>query len=132
MRKSLPSQSESSSGRALVQMVALFLGILCLAGESRAAQPAARTTLADKIDSLVQEQIRSFKIPGLQITVTSGESMLFSESYGSADLESSAPVTRDTLFRIGSITKPITATAALALEQNQQLDLDTPVQRYCT
>ena len=58
--------------------------------------------------------------------------MIFSESYGSADLESRAPVTRDTLFRIGSITKPITATAALILEQNRQVVLDRPVQDYCT
>lgn len=115
----------------LEQTVHLLLGILCLLGESCLAQPAARTPLAHNIDSLVQQQIKSFNIPGLQVAVADGESIVFSESYGSADLESRTPVTRDTLFRIGSITKPITATAALILEQNQQLDLNSPAQSYC-
>ena len=131
MRKSLPYQWMGSLGRAFAQIVPLFLGMLCLAGESRAAQPAARAPLTDNIDSIVQQQIRSFKIPGLQMAVTSGESIVFSQSYGSADLESRTSVTRDTLFRIGSITKPITATAALILEQHQQLVLDRPAQSYC-
>lgn len=105
--------------------------LLLLLCDSSTAQEAARTPLAEKIDALVQQQIRSFSIPGLQIAVTRGEQMVFSESYGSADLESGTPVTRETLFRIGSITKPITATVTLMLEQNQQLDLDKPVQSYC-
>ena len=115
--------------RAIGQTVHLLLGILCLLRESRAAEPGA--PFAGDIDSLVQQQMRSFNIPGLQIAVTSGESIVFSASYGSADLENRTPVTRDTLFRIGSITKPITATAALILEQNRQLDLDRPAQTYC-
>jgi CubicO group peptidase (beta-lactamase class C family) len=129
MRKLLPYQWVAHPRRAIEQTVHLLLGILCLLSECCAARPAA--PFAENIDSLVQEQMRSFSIPGLQIAVTSGESMVFSASYGSADLESRTPVTRDTLFRIGSITKPITATAALILEQNHQLDLDKPAQTYC-
>src|SRR5258708_33691990 len=123
MRMPLPQTWAGSPQQVLEQLVRTFLAILCLLGGSGAAQQPARIAVADAIDSLVQQQIRSFNIPGLQIAVTSGESMLFSESYGSADLEDGRPVRRDTLFRIGSITKPITATAALILEQNQQLDL---------
>lgn len=129
MRKLLPGPWAARSWRAIAQTVHLLLGLLCLLSECRAAQPA--TPFTRNIDSLVQQQMRSFNIPGVQIAVTSGESMVFSASYGSADLENRTPVTRDTLFRIGSITKPITATAALILEQNQQLDLDKPAQTYC-
>jgi CubicO group peptidase (beta-lactamase class C family) len=131
MPKFLPYLWVARLRRAVAQTVRLLLGILCLLSESRAAQPAAQAPFAGNIDSLVQQQMRSFNIPGLQIAVTSGESMVFSASYGSADLESRTPVTQASLFRIGSITKPITATAALILEQQQRLDLDKPAQTYC-
>lgn len=48
-----------------------------------------------------------------------------------ADLENSVPATPQTLYRIGSISKPITATAAMALWERGELDLDSPVQKYC-
>src|SRR5436190_2138287 len=48
-----------------------------------------------------------------------------------ADLEDFAPVTSSTLFRLGSISKPITATAILQLWERGKLDLDAPVQKYC-
>ena len=132
MRITLPQTWASFPRQVLEQLVRTFIAILCLLGGSGAAQQPARTAVADAIDLLVQQQIRSFNIPGLQIAVTSGESMIFSGSYGSADLEDGSPVRSNTLFRIGSITKPITATATLILEENQQLDLDRPAQGYCT
>jgi CubicO group peptidase (beta-lactamase class C family) len=48
-----------------------------------------------------------------------------------ADLENFAPATSSTLFRLGSISKPITAVAILQLTERGKLDLDAPVQKYC-
>jgi serine beta-lactamase-like protein LACTB len=48
-----------------------------------------------------------------------------------ADLENSSPATSSTLFRLGSISKPITAVAILQLNERGKLDLDAPVQKYC-
>ena len=48
-----------------------------------------------------------------------------------ADRENYSPATSSTLFRLGSISKPISATAVLELSERGQLDLDAPVQRYC-
>lgn len=48
-----------------------------------------------------------------------------------ADLENSVPATTQTLYRIGSISKSITATAAMELWEHGKLDLDSPVQKYC-
>jgi serine beta-lactamase-like protein LACTB, mitochondrial len=48
-----------------------------------------------------------------------------------ADLENSVPATSQTLYRLGSISKPITATATMKLWEQRKLDLDAPVQKYC-
>jgi CubicO group peptidase (beta-lactamase class C family) len=48
-----------------------------------------------------------------------------------ADLENSVPATSQTLYRLGSISKSITATAAIELWERGKLDLDSPVQKYC-
>ena len=48
-----------------------------------------------------------------------------------ADLENSSRASSSTLFRLGSISKPISATAVLQLWERGKLDLDAPVQKYC-
>lgn len=48
-----------------------------------------------------------------------------------ADLENNVPATSETLYRLASISKPLTATAAMQLWERGKLDLDAPVQKYC-
>jgi serine beta-lactamase-like protein LACTB, mitochondrial len=92
-----------------------------------AIEGANERSLSQHIDALIRAQIRNYNIPGLSVAVTRQNRTVFSRSYGWADLENRVHVTSETLFRIGSITKPITATAAM----RRQLDLDQPVQGYC-
>jgi len=106
--------------------VLLVWFLLCLT-----AGAAGQLSLSSAIDDLVKQQIRTYNIPGLSIAVTRQNQVIFSRSYGLADLENQVPVTQETLFRIGSITKSITATATMMLAERGQLDLDAPVQRYC-
>ena len=113
-------------GISLLTLAATCIWTVCVS-----AQESARTPLPDAIDAAVQQQIKSYKVPGLSIAVTQQRRIVFSKSYGWADLENQVRVSNETLFRIGSITKPITATAAMMLAQRGQLDLDAPVQNYC-
>lgn len=55
----------------------------------------------------------------------------WSAGFGMADLENFVPATSRTLYRLASISKSITATAAMQLWQRSKLDLDAPVQKYC-
>jgi serine beta-lactamase-like protein LACTB len=48
-----------------------------------------------------------------------------------ADLENYAPATEHTLYRLGSVSKPLTVTGALQLWEHGKLDLDAPLQKYC-
>jgi CubicO group peptidase (beta-lactamase class C family) len=109
----------------------ILLGILCVLANTIQAQDTKQTSVGSEIDVVVQQQIKAYNIPGLSVAAVQHGQIVFSKSYGWADLESRVLVTDDTLFRIGSITKSITATAALMMAERHQLDLNTPVQRYC-
>ncbi|MCO6512292.1 MAG: beta-lactamase family protein [Aridibacter famidurans] len=78
------------------------------------------------VDELRAEQ----GIPGLAIAVSVDNRIVWSEGFGFSDLEHSVPVTPQTRFRIGSVSKLFTATAAARLFEQGLLDLDAAVQKY--
>jgi serine beta-lactamase-like protein LACTB len=70
-------------------------------------------------------------VPGISVAVVQDGELAWSRGFGMADLENFVPATSTTLFRLGSISKPITATAILQLSERGTLDLDAEVQKYC-
>jgi len=76
-----------------------------------------------KIDSIIIEN----KIPGAAVAFVSSDSILWMETFGFANLETRKPVTKNTLFCIGSCTKSFTGLAFLKLLDEQKIDLNTPV-----
>jgi len=69
-------------------------------------------------------------IPGLSLTVAMDGKIVYSEGFGFADLEERVPVWPTTKFRIGSISKPLTAVGLMELVEAGKVDLDAPVQKY--
>ena len=70
-------------------------------------------------------------IPGASVAIVEDGEYEWAGGFGMADVENFSPATAQTLYRLGSISKPITATAAMQLWQRGKLDLDAPVQKYC-
>jgi CubicO group peptidase (beta-lactamase class C family) len=70
------------------------------------------------------------RLPGVQVAVAVNGKLVWSEGFGYADLARRAPVTSASQFRIGSVSKPLTASAVALLVEQGTLDLDAPVQRY--
>jgi CubicO group peptidase (beta-lactamase class C family) len=68
--------------------------------------------------------------PGLQIAVAKEGQIVYSKAFGLADVDTQAPVTPETKFRIGSISKVLTAVAIVQLAEQGKLYLDAPIQRY--
>jgi D-alanyl-D-alanine carboxypeptidase len=68
--------------------------------------------------------------PGLAVALTDRESLLGEFAYGHTDAVARTPVTTDTLFQIGSITKSIVAAAVMRLVERGRIDLDAPVTNY--
>lgn len=69
-------------------------------------------------------------LPGLSVAVGVGGEVAWAEGFGYADVEQRVPVTPITRFRIGSVSKTLTATAIGLLVERGGLDLDVPVQDY--
>ncbi len=80
-----------------------------------------------KIDAHYQAQVEAGAIPGAVVLVARDGEIVYETAVGYADVEKTRPLTTDSLFRIFSMTKPITAVAALQLVEDEALDLDAPL-----
>lgn len=69
-------------------------------------------------------------LPGLSVAVAVDGDLVWAEGFGFADIESKAPVTPDTRFRIGTMSTVLTSAAAGLLIEQQQLKLDEPIRTY--
>ncbi|KAA0917502.1 beta-lactamase family protein [Aquicoccus porphyridii] len=78
---------------------------------------------------MLDQPVTSERVPGL-VALIARESDVWTHVAGVRDLESGAPMQRDTLFAVASIGKPLTAVAALMLVQDGVLGLDEPVDRW--
>ena len=83
-----------------------------------------------RIDSAITAVIDRSHIPGLAIAIVVDGKIRWQNAYGLADVENAVPAETSTVFRIASVTKPLTATAAMQLAERGKLDLDAPVQKY--
>jgi D-alanyl-D-alanine carboxypeptidase len=82
------------------------------------------------IDSYAEEQRRSAALPGMAIAITDREKVLHASTFGHSDLSSRTPVSSETLFEIGSISKSFASVVALQLVDEGRLDLHRPVAEY--
>lgn len=85
------------------------------------------TKLAHQATQLITQSIASAETMGANLLITRGEEELLYAQAGFADWEKQKPIERDTIFRLYSMTKPITAAAAMILLERGQLDLYQPL-----
>ncbi len=83
-----------------------------------------------RIESHFARYVDDGRLPGWLILVSRGGKIVYLGSYGYRDLESRAPIEWDTLFRIYSMTKPITAVAAMMLYEEGAFMLNEPVSKW--
>ena len=85
----------------------------------------------EKSHSLVAGFVGKNQVPGLSITVSKDGEVVWSEGFGFGEMEQQVKVDPAiTRFRVGSISKTLTATAIGLLHENNKLDIDLPVQHY--
>jgi CubicO group peptidase (beta-lactamase class C family) len=85
---------------------------------------------AAAVEALLTSAMTRLGIPGLSAAIVTERRLRWSNAYGIADIENSVPAKKETVFRLASVTKPITATAVLQLVEAGKVDLDAPIQRY--
>ena len=119
--------------RPLVRRSPFALLLLAFAGGVAAApnDPPAKLPVTGvahpelhPFDKLMTDFVKENKVPGAALAVTKNGRLVYARGFGYADVESKAPVRPNSLFRIASISKPITAVAVLHLVERGKLKLD--------
>lgn len=102
-----------------------------------ASQPVAPPAIAPgdqaavwrHLEQLITEGLRKDEVAGLSIAVVADQTVLWSQGFGWANADTGLKASDRTLYRMGSISKLFTSTAAMQLAQQGRLDIDAPVQR---
>ena len=75
----------------------------------------------------LSERMKFYRVPGVSVAVVDGGKIDWARGFGVKDVSTNEPVTTETLFQAGSISKPVAAVAALRLVQEGRLSLDEDV-----
>ena len=99
-----------------------------LAGIAHAEQPKGTgANPFSKVDALLRAATRSAELPGVVALAATDKGIVYEGAFGRRRLDAPAAMTRDTVFRVASMVKPITTVAALQLVEQGKLSLDDPV-----
>jgi CubicO group peptidase (beta-lactamase class C family) len=91
---------------------------------------AGRSSNAEALEAFLEEKVRQSGVPGLSVAVVRSDGLVWVRGFGFADLATSVRVTSSTIYLWFSMTKIVTATAALRLVERADLDLDSPATEY--
>jgi len=80
----------------------------------------------------VQERLKRYNIPGVSIAVINNYKVEWAKAYGVKDVETNEPVTTETLFQAGSISKPVAAMVALKKVEQGKIALDENINNKLT
>lgn len=86
--------------------------------------------MQERIATLINQEIEAGEIAGANIMVLHKGKEIFFDCYGYADKENKIPVKRDTIFRMFSMSKPITAVATMVLVERGEIDVRDAVSKY--
>jgi len=118
--------------RVLLQQTAIFVVLFVLCFPALGDVEFNQET-TDRLDALVASKISwSGATPAYSILIDQAGEIVYERNIGFADIGNQIPATRDTVYKIGSITKSFTALAILQLVVEGEVDLDGTVLQYLT
>ena len=106
-----------------------LVGLVVIVG-SASAQKKGTPTLDKSFDATMDSVLKAWKVPGIGLAVVKGDKVIYMKGYGYRDLEQKVPVTPNTKFAIGSVTKSFTVTALASQAGQGLIDWDVPVRKY--
>jgi len=113
----------------LLSMV-LAIVLTTAAASARSGAPVLNQTTAAEIDAILQRAVQQGTIPGVVAMVTNKDRIIYEGAFGLMDVGNKKPMSKDTIFRIASMTKPVTSVAVMMLVEQGKLSLDDPVSKY--
>lgn len=83
-----------------------------------------------QVDEVLREAVERQLVPGVTAVIANQDRILYDQALGAQDLANHVGMRRDTIFRIASMTKPLTSVAIMLLHERGKLDLDEPAARF--
>jgi methyl acetate hydrolase len=114
--------------RRTFAVITIVLAFACMAAST--GLPALSATGASAIGRMFQAAVDKGEIPGVVAAVTNRDRVLYLEAFGKQDAARNVPMSKDTIFRIASMTKPVTSVAVMMLAEQGKLRLDDPAANY--
>ena len=102
-----------------------LLAISFIAATAQTAQPDF-----SKVKEIINERIKDHGVPSVSIAVVKDGKIIWEEAFGYADKENKRPATTNTAYYLASISKTITATAVMKLQEQRKLNIDDPINKY--
>ncbi len=109
-------------------IIIVVLCSLLLISSDGSAQLSKRQTGA--INTLVTAWMKTENIPAASIAVAANGRALYNKAFGLSDVENNLPAQTKSVFRLASVSKPITAVAVMQLVEQGKIDLDAPAEQY--
>ena len=117
--------------------VALAIGVIALGSLAgvRAYSPSVATSVfsragLERVSDYMRNEVATGKIPGAIVLIQQHGQPVYFEKFGVRDVENRHPMTDDTIFRLYSMSKPITSVAAMMLVEDGELALSDPLSKY--
>jgi methyl acetate hydrolase len=109
---------------AIVAVLALMAGV-------KAVPPASLTTEgSNAISTFLGDAVARGDVPGVVAIVVDRDKVLYHEAFGKMNVAKNAPMAKDTIFRIASMTKAVTSVGVMQLVEQGKLGLDDEVSKY--
>src|SRR6202140_3408305 len=133
-------RTEGFTRRATIAAALALLILAIIAGqpsagcaESPSPSPVAASfsrARLQRVGDYIRNEIASGKIPGAIVLIQKYGQPVYFENFGVRDVATKLPITADTIFRLYSMSKPITSVAAMMLVEDGKLALEDPVAKY--
>lgn len=111
-------------------LLSLILAIVSRPILGQVPAPSAQTTVLEQIDAMVAAEYNQDKVGSVTVGIADGPRLIWTKSYGYADMEAKRPATRQSVYRIGSITKQFVGLMLLQLIEKGKVRETDPVQKY--
>jgi CubicO group peptidase (beta-lactamase class C family) len=111
-----------------------FATVSCVVSGSEPRKPANikgnYSYAKEYLTWLIKKTMDKYNIKGMSIALVDDQNIVLEKGFGYADVENKIPATKDTAYRIGSISKLFTGMAVMQLYEQGKIDIDKPLKTY--
>jgi len=113
-----------------ITMKLRFLPVLLLLAANCVSAQTLSKSGRYELDQFLSAAVSDTRIPGVVALVTNADGVIYHSAFGLMDSANAKAMTRDAIFRIASMTKPVTSLAVMMLVEEGLVDLDAPIETY--